>query len=128
MKEILLVALFGAAGAVTRYVLSAALHRQFGEVFPLGTLAANVIGCGLIGVLFQVNETTRAISPEWRAALAAGFLGGLTTFSTFGLETVRLFELGRSTAAIANVLANLLVGLAAVWLGMWIVRRCLAAG
>lgn len=128
MKELLLVGLFGAAGAVSRYLLSAGMLRWFGDVFPLGTLAVNVMGCGLIGVLYQVNETGRPISAEWRAALAAGFLGGLTTFSTFGLETIRLFELGRPITAAANVLANLIIGLLAVWVAMVVVRRLTGAG
>ncbi len=123
MKQLLLVGLFGAFGAVSRYVLSAWGLRVFGDAFPLGTLAVNVIGCGLIGVLFQVDESMRLISSEWRVAIAAGFLGGLTTFSSFGLETVRLVELGRHSVAVTNVLANLVLGLAAVVGGMALVRR-----
>jgi CrcB protein len=123
MKQLFLVGFLGAIGAVSRYLLSAWALRLFGDSFPLGTLAVNVVGCGLIGTLFQLGDSLRLISSEWRIALVAGFLGGLTTFSTFGLETVRLIELGRQPSAIANVLANVLLGLAAVVGGMALARR-----
>jgi CrcB protein len=126
MKELLLVGLFGAAGAVSRFVLSAWMLRAFGDKFPWGTFTVNVVGCAVIGVLFQWHEWM-PLSREWRAALAAGFLGGLTTFSTFGLETVRLVELGRPGMAAANVCANLVIGLLAVWAGMAVMRRLVGA-
>jgi fluoride exporter len=122
MKQIILVGLFGAVGAVSRFVLSAWTLRVFGDAFPIGTLTVNVIGCGLIGILFQLDASLKFVSEEWRMALVAGFLGGLTTFSAFGLETVRLVELGRQTTAIANVIANLALGLVAVAGGMALVR------
>ena len=95
---------------------------MFGDSFPLGTLAVNIVGCALIGVLFQLDVSLRAISQEWRVAMAAGFLGGLTTFSTFGLETIRLLELGRPVTAVVNIVANVAIGLLAVASGMAIVR------
>jgi len=122
MKQLLLVALLGGIGAVTRFLLSAWTLRSFGDAFPLGTLIVNVVGCGLIGVLFQLDASLRIVSEEWRVALAAGFLGGLTTFSTFGLETVRLIELGRQAVAAANVIANLALGLVSVAGGMALVQ------
>jgi fluoride exporter len=122
MKQLLLVGLFGAIGAVSRFLVSAWTLRAFGDAFPLGTLIVNVVGCALIGVLYQLDASLKIVSDEWRVALAAGFLGGLTTFSTFGLETVRLIELGRQTIAATNVLANLALGLVSVAAGMALVR------
>ncbi len=123
MKSLLLVALCGGAGAVARLVISAQLRERFGDTFPWGTWAVNVAGCFLIGVLFQWDATVARLTVETRNALAAGFLGGLTTFSTFGLESNRLFDQGRWPLAVANVLANVVCGLVAVRLGVWVVGR-----
>jgi CrcB protein len=122
MKQLILVGLFGGLGAISRYVVTAWTLRAFGDAFPLGTLTVNLAGCLLIGALFQVDQSLRILGDEWRVAIAAGFLGGLTTFSTFGLETVRLVELGRTPVALTNVLANFILGLSAVVAGMAVVK------
>lgn len=117
MLQFCAVALGGAVGALCRYGVSLAcfhgLARQPSVV--VGTLLVNVVGCFLIGVLFAREIAYPTVH---HAALAIGFLGGLTTFSTFGLETVRFLQTGRHGWALANVAANTLLGLAAVFGGM----------
>ena len=117
----------GAAGALARWGLSAAAHRWFGLGFPWGTLAANAVGCLAAGVLFVLIVEQQS-HPLLRLALMVGFLGALTTFSTFGLETVNLLTERRYAPAAANVLVSVMLGLVAVAVGMWIARRFAAAG
>ncbi|MCA9198046.1 MAG: fluoride efflux transporter CrcB [Planctomycetales bacterium] len=116
MRTVILVAIGGALGAVGRHLLSQWLHHRFAVQFPIGTLAANLIGCFLIGVLIHGAESPHL--PDWiRPLMITGFLGALTTFSTFTAETVRYHSaFGISTAA-ANILLNVGVGIAAFLLG-----------
>ncbi|MEZ6117267.1 MAG: fluoride efflux transporter CrcB [Pirellulaceae bacterium] len=116
VRTVILVAIGGALGAMGRHLLSQWLHHRFAVQFPIGTLAANLIGCFLIGVLIHGAESPHL--PDWiRPLMITGFLGALTTFSTFTAETVRCHSaLGIPTAA-ANILLNVGVGLAAFLLG-----------
>ncbi len=118
----LMIALGGALGAMGRYAVSGWTYQMLGESFPYGTLAVNLIGCLLLGVVQQIGDTTNLISQETRIAVAVGFLGAFTTYSTFGFETLRQLEAGSFLPAITNVTAHLLMGLLAVWLGMTLVR------
>jgi CrcB protein len=113
----LAVALGGALGASGRYVLSTALQRLLGDGFPWGTLGVNLLGSFLLGLLFAAVQR-EAIPPEFQGLLAVGVLGSFTTFSTFSLETLTLFHEGAWGRAIAYVLGSLLLGLAAVALGV----------
>ncbi len=85
--------------------------------FPLGTLAVNILGCFLIGVLNGVAETRQVIGPELRLFLMIGMLGGFTTFSTFGYETLALIRDAALPQAMGNVIAQIVFSLIAVWLG-----------
>lgn len=125
MSKLLLIGIFGAAGAVSRYLASGVAVRWCGESFPAGTLIVNVVGCFFIGVLYHVSQATTLVSDEWRTGIGIGFLGGLTTFSTFGYETFFLLEEGLWRAAGINVVSNVLLGLAAVWLGVVLARLLL---
>lgn len=87
MWKIALIGACGGAGAILRHLVSVWSLHWFGSGFPVGTLIVNVVGCFLLGTLYELTETTLLISGEWRHALGVGFLGGLTTFSTFGYET-----------------------------------------
>jgi CrcB protein len=119
MKAVLLVALGGAIGSVTRYKLSGLiLHQTPDWRFPAGTFAVNVIGCLVAGVLAGLAEEHDLISPDARLLLFTGVLGGFTTFSAFGLETMHLIKRGDVAIAAANVIFSVLAGLLALWFGM----------
>lgn len=120
-----LVGLFGAVGAVCRFGVHLGCRRLFHEErFPLapliGTLAVNVLGCFLLGVIFAVPEWK--MSPHLRLGIASGFLGALTTFSTFGVETIAQVDEGRWVAAFGNIGLNVGLGLMAAWIGIVVGR------
>ncbi len=119
MKGLLLVALGGAVGSVARYKLSGwVLHHTTNWTFPAGTFAVNVIGCLVAGVLAGLAEKHGFLSPDTRLLLFTGVLGGFTTFSAFGLETMFLLKRGDIWVAGANIVLSVLVGLLALWLGL----------
>lgn len=89
------VAVGGAFGAVARYGVSIWMMQQFGGGFPWGTLAVNLVGCFLLGLLDGFVVSGQLVSAEARLLLGTGFLGALTTFSTFSVETIRAFEVGQ---------------------------------
>jgi CrcB protein len=123
MKAILLVALGGAAGSVARYKLSGwILHHTLDWKFPAGTFAVNVAGCLLAGVLAGLAEKHELFTPEARLLLFTGLLGGFTTFSAFGLETMYLLRKGEVLVAGSNVVLSVAAGLLALWLGMGAAR------
>ena len=124
MKAILLVALGGALGSVARFKMSGWVVQQTpGWRFPAGTLAVNVIGCFVAGLLAGMAVKQDVFSPEARIFLFTGVLGGFTTFSAFGLETLLLLKRGESAVALANVIVSIVFGLAVAWLGYGITAR-----
>ena len=120
MKELLAIGLGGFCGALARHGFNVALKRL--ADFPWNTFAANMTGCLLIGVLMALVLEQKMTSGPLTLFLATGFLGSLTTFSTFSLETFEYLQHGKIGAAAANILLNVLIGLFAVWLGMSLVR------
>ncbi|MCA9621308.1 MAG: fluoride efflux transporter CrcB [Myxococcales bacterium] len=119
MKELLLIALGGAAGAVSRYGVTEWARSRLGEQFPYGTLAVNVVGSLLLGLLLGLS--LRHVAGRMaRAGLGTGFLGALTTFSTFSNETLLLAQQGKAGQAALNVGLSLALGLAAAMLGFWL--------
>ncbi len=117
VKEMLFIAAGGALGAVVRYGAGAGTEALFGARFPAGTLLVNVAGCFIIGLLAVPLIPEAAMRPA-RLGLIVGFLGALTTFSAFGIETVELYRQRGGSAALINVTANILLGLGAVVLGV----------
>jgi len=117
MTTILLVGAGGFLGSLFRYFVGTWVHGLFGNSFPYGTLAVNVVGCLLIGFLGGLADVRELLVPHVRAIVLVGFLGGFTTFSSFGYETTALFRDGQSWAALANIALQLLLGLGAAWLG-----------
>lgn len=114
------VALGGALGSVARYACSLGAARWLGTTFPWGTLFVNVAGSfsiGLLAALFVAADGRLLVSPEARAFVAVGILGGFTTFSSFSVETLNLARSGALGAAAANVGGSVVLCLAAVWLG-----------
>ena len=118
MGKILWVGFGGFLGSIGRYLLSGYVqHLLRGTGFPYGTLAVNLTGCLLIGFLSQWVATRGFLSPDARLFIFVGLLGGFTTFSTFGNETMNLWQAGDSAAAFTNVLVHVGLGLGAAWLG-----------
>lgn len=117
--KILLVMLGGSVGALSRYAVSLLAVKMFGVKFPWGTLIVNLSGCFLIGLAFAWGERGFTLmNPSVRLFFMTGYLGALTTFSTFGLETVTALQEGRYIVVTANILANNVIGIALVFLGM----------
>jgi CrcB protein len=116
------IALFCAAGGLVRYYLSGWVHGLFGWAFPYGTLAVNVLGAYFIGLIMELGLSSAAIPGMLRVGLTAGFMGGLTTFSTFSYETFKLLEDGRFALACTNVVVSVVVCLLFTWLGIITVR------
>jgi CrcB protein len=112
-----LVALGGAIGAVLRYVIGTAVQAGIGPGFPWGTLAVNVAGCLAVGVVSALADRRGDLTPEARAFLVVGFLGGFTTFSAFANETMYSVRTGATPLALLNVMASVGLCLAAVWGG-----------
>lgn len=118
MKAVVLVALGGALGSVARFKLSGwVLHHAVSWRFPIGTLVVNVVGCLVAGVLAGMSARHHALTPDVRLLLFTGLLGGFTTFSAFGLETVLLMKRGEWAIAAANVSISVLAAVIALWLG-----------
>ncbi|CUH95680.1 putative membrane protein [Propionispora sp. 2/2-37] len=122
MLEIILVTIGGGIGATTRYLTSNWMAARFGTAFPLGTLLVNVVGCFIIGLFMALATERLSVSPYWRLFIAVGFLGGLTTFSSFSYETLRLLQDAEVMRAFYNVGLNVLAGFLATWLGMGVTK------
>ena len=118
VDTVIFVAIGGALGSVFRYTLGTWTQTASKSIyFPYGTLAVNLIGCFIIGFLAQLAETRGVFTSESRAFIFIGILGGFTTFSSFGNETINLLRDGETLNALANVGANVIFGLILVWLG-----------
>jgi CrcB protein len=127
MQTLILVALGGAFGAICRYLLGVQAFRAFGPGFPYGTFAANVIGGLLMGVLVGVLALRGGADQErWRLLLGVGGLGGFTTFSAFSLETALMIERRAYGLAAAYSLASVVLSIAALFVGLALMRRLLA--
>jgi len=126
MERLFWICLAGAAGTGARYLIALWAAQRFGSTFPYGTLIVNLIGCFVITALMHA-ALTLGWSPTLRAVVTIGFIGGLTTYSSFNYETMRLFEEGAPITAAMNVALTLLGGLLAGWLGVVTAREVLGA-
>lgn len=122
MLEVILVAIGGAIGSTARYLVSTWAATRYGAEFPYGTLIVNVVGCFIIGVFMTLATERLSISPYWRLLITVGFVGGLTTFSSFSYETIHLLQEADMLRAFYNVGLNILVGFSATWLGIGVAR------
>ena len=118
MTTLLWIMLGGAVGTGARYLVASPLNGSASEGYPYGTLTVNLLGCLAIGFLATTLTEASGVRPEMKLALIVGCLGGFTTFSSFGLETVSLLQSGRLGAALSYVLVSNVVGLALAWGGM----------
>lgn len=125
MREVILVAVFGAMGSVSRYAVSQWAGGVFGDRLPIGTLIVNVVGSLLIGFIMHVGLSSDAIPHGMRVPVVIGFLGAFTTFSSFSYETMRFFAAGNTGAALINMATNLVLCLVATGLGFLAARAML---
>ncbi len=126
MNMILAVAAGGAVGAVSRYLVVGRVGQFLGVGFPYGTLAVNIIGGLLMGVLVEASALKFNIGGELRAFLMVGVLGGFTTFSSFSLEVVLMIERHQNAAAAAYVLSSVVLSVGALFAGLLAVRTVLS--
>lgn len=115
--RVLLVGVGGFVGSIARYWLSGYVQDRTSGTFPFGTFAVNVLGCFLIGVLSELADARGFLSAEARACALVGLLGGFTTFSAFGNETINLLRDSDWVLAGTNVLAHVVLAIGAVWIG-----------
>ena len=119
----LLVFIVVGLGGVLRFLASRAVKMACnGWAFPLGSFVVNISGCLLIGFLAQLAESKNLMEPEFRAFFLIGILGGYTTFSSFGYETLQLIRSGEFVYAAANAVLQVVLGLVFVWLGTVLAR------
>jgi CrcB protein len=123
MYKLVLIALGGMLGTLCRYGLSTWVEQRAPSQFPYGTVLINLAGCFVAGLLFPLFEQA-SVAPELRLAIFTGFLGGFTTFSAYGLQTVVLAD-GLLWIAVLNVLVSNVGGLALVWIGCSLSRAFL---
>ena len=120
--KIALIMLGGSLGAVSRYGTSLLAARLFGTQFAWGTLIVNLTGCFLIGFAFSLADRVPWMGTLPRLFFVTGYLGALTTFSTFGLETANFFRAASYWLTASNILVNNFLGIGLVFLGMWLGR------
>ena len=118
MVNALMVGMGGFVGSVCRLLVYEASKLMFSSPWlPYATLTVNIVGCFIIGLLGGISEVRQIFTPELRCLVFVGFLGGFTTFSTFGLEIFAMLSDGRPLAALTCIATHLIFGVAAVWLG-----------
>jgi CrcB protein len=125
MPTYVAIAIGGAFGAVIRYWLSTSVEHLNGSSFPLGTFSVNVFGSFLMGALFILFMEKAELIAAYRPLLAIGFLGAMTTFSTFSLDALLLFQQGHYNTALFYVLSSVIICIFAVYFGMLLARAVL---
>lgn len=121
--QLIYIAVFGAMGCLSRYFVSGWTYALVGRGLPFGTLAVNVLGSLLLGLVMEGGLRSALLPADVRMGITTGFMGGFTTFSTFSYETMRLLEDGSMLAAGANILLNVLVCVIFAGLGIFLARQ-----
>ena len=122
MLQLVVIAIAGAMGALSRYWITSAVLSFEHVRFPVATLAINVVGSFLMGIAYVIIVERLQLAPEWRALFMTGFLGAFTTFSTFSLETVTLLQEGNGWTALLYVVASIALGVIGLWAGFLLAR------
>lgn len=120
MRKILLVMAGGSIGSLTRFLMNRLAEFLVGPGFPWPTLWVNLAGCLLVGFCLSLSERTRLLGPSARLFIITGFLGGLTTFSAYSLETAEFIREGAGWELIANLLGNNAGGICLAYVGLWL--------
>jgi|TARA_B100000586_G_scaffold231856_1_gene181017 CrcB protein len=123
MMSIISIAIGGAAGSLCRYGMSNGIYLLLGRSFPYGTLAVNILGSFVMGIVYILMIERASISEELRAGITIGLLGAFTTFSTFSIETINLIESGEILKAGLNILFSVTLCVVGCWLGMNLSRQ-----
>jgi fluoride exporter len=119
---LLFIALGGAFGSIARHYVSTGIYNATGAAFPFGILGVNVIGGLIMGIVVELGALKLNYSPEMRAFLTTGILGGFTTFSAFSLDTALLIERGDWIGTLAYIVASVAFSVGALFVGLWLVR------
>lgn len=122
MGTVFAIGLGGAIGALARYVVSSQITHLIGPGFPWGILIVNVLGCFAMGLIVELSALRWSLTPELRAFLTTGVLGGFTTFSAFALDTALLSERGDMIATMLYVVGSVAGSVAALFVGLYVVR------
>ena len=122
IKSLLIVGLGSFCGGALRYYISTLMKSACSQGFPWGTLSVNLVGCLLIGLLLGIFSRCGVQSNSWALLLTVGFCGGFTTFSTFANESLQMLQSGNTLNLIIYILASVIVGIALVALGYWLVK------
>jgi CrcB protein len=120
--KFLAVGLGGLLGSLARFVASRSIDEKLKSVIPFGTFTVNVLGSFILGLVYALSVRKLGISENWRLFLGAGFCGGFTTFSTFAWENINLLDQKNIMVSASYIMASLVVGIGAVFLGGWIGR------
>ncbi|TBU96061.1 fluoride efflux transporter CrcB [Stutzerimonas kirkiae] len=122
IRMLVMIACAGVAGTLLRFAAGVWVAQHWPRQYFLGTLAVNLLGCLLIGYLYAFFLDRPGLSPEWRNTLIVGFVGGLTTFSSFSLDNLRLLESGQLATLFGYLGLSVCGGLLATWLGLTLAR------
>lgn len=120
IRTIILIGIGGGIGSILRYITTLWVDKYVQTTFPGGTFLVNILGCFLIGLLLGLFERNQLINTDVKFLFVTGFCGGFTTFSTFAMENIVLFQTDNTLLAFLYIAASILVGLLAVWSGFYI--------
>jgi CrcB protein len=121
-RSLILIGVGSCAGGISRYLTQQLVQKHYPSSIPFGTLSANVIGCFIIGLIYALSDRGNILSPTMRLLLATGFCGGYTTFSSFAYENISLMQDGEFFYTSLYVLMSIVIGFAAVYLGILLIK------